>query len=169
MGWVVTYKNERETSNYDKREMILIYHLAIYYYRSGCSRLSWHRGRKVEKSRRIAKGRQVITLNLAITLRVTLVRDFVKSLFTLYIYILSLKGIFIQNRLSGAFQTRLFSYKEIWNSVYLLSCLVVAIDLEWREMYIGIVLGSGLRGDEDRKESYMLSWDFWELCWWNIE
>ena len=35
-----------------------------------------------------AKGRQVITLNLAITLRVTLVRDFVKSLFTLYIYII---------------------------------------------------------------------------------
>ena len=88
MGWVVTYKNERETSNYDKREMILIYHLAIYYYRSGCSRLSWHRGRKVEKSRRIAKGRQVITLNLAITLRVSLVRDFVKSLLTLYIYII---------------------------------------------------------------------------------
>ena len=77
------------------------------------SRLSWHQERKVEKSRSIAKGRQVITLNLAITLRVTLVRDFVKSLLTLYIYILSLKGIFIQNRLSGAFQTRLFSYKEI--------------------------------------------------------
>ena len=85
--WVVTYKNERETLNYDKWEMILIYHLAIYYYRSGCSRLSWHQGRKVEKSRRIAKGRQVITLNLAITLRVTLVRDFVKSLLTFYIYI----------------------------------------------------------------------------------
>ena len=30
---------------------------------------------------------QVITLSLAITLRVTLVRDFVKSLLTLYIYI----------------------------------------------------------------------------------
>ena len=42
---------------------------------------------------------------------------------------------------------------------------MVAIDLEWREMYIGIVLGSGLRGDEDRKESYMLSWDCWELCY----
>ena len=72
--WVVTYKNEREMSNYDKREMILIYRLAIYYYRSGCSRLSWHRGRKVEKSRRIAKGRQVITLNLTIILRVMLAR-----------------------------------------------------------------------------------------------
>ena len=35
-----------------------------------------------------AKGQQVITLNLAITLRVTLVRDFVKSLLTLYIYYL---------------------------------------------------------------------------------
>ena len=34
---------------------------------------------------------------------------------------------------------------------------MVAIDLEWRGMYIGIVLDSGLRGDEDRKEGYMLS------------
>ena len=66
--------------------MILIYHLAIYYYRSGCSRLSWHRGRKVEKSRRIAKGRQVITLNLAITLRVTLVGIFKILSHPLYIY-----------------------------------------------------------------------------------
>ena len=49
---------------------------------------------------------------LTITLRVTLVRDFVKSLLTLSIYILSLKDIFIQNRLSGAFQTRLFLYKR---------------------------------------------------------
>ena len=89
MGWVVTYKNERETSNYDKREMILIYHLDIYYYRSGCSRLSWHRGRKVEKSRRIAKGRQVITLNLAITMRVTLAGDFKILSHPLYIHILS--------------------------------------------------------------------------------
>ena len=72
-----------------KGEMILIYHLAMYYYRSGCSRLSWHRGRKVGKSHRIAKGRQVITLNLAITLRVTLVRDFVKiPSHSLYIYII---------------------------------------------------------------------------------
>ena len=101
MGWVVTYKNERETSKYDKREMILIYHLAIYYYRSGCSRLSWHRGRKVEKSRRIAKGRQVITLNLAIILRVMLVGDFVKSLLTLYIYILSLKRYFYTKQAIG--------------------------------------------------------------------
>ena len=30
-------------------------------------------------------------------------------------------------------------------------------------------LDSGLRGDEGRKEDYMLSWDSWELCWWNIE
>ena len=40
------------------------------------------------------KGRQVITLNLAITLRVTLVRDFVKSLLTLYIYII-FKRVFL--------------------------------------------------------------------------
>ena len=58
------------------------------------NRLSWHQGRKVEKSRIIAKGRQVITLNLAITLRVTLVRDFVKSLLTLYIYII-FKRVFL--------------------------------------------------------------------------
>ena len=52
-----------------------------------------------------AKGRQVITLNLAITMRVMLVGDFLKSFLTLSIHILSLKlkGIFIQNRLSGAF------------------------------------------------------------------
>ena len=61
-----------------------------------------------KEERQNAKGRQVITLNLAITLRVMLVRDFVKSLLTLYIYIYIyiyylLKGIFIQNRLSGAF------------------------------------------------------------------
>ena len=42
----------------------------------------------VRKEHQSVKGRQVITLNLAITLRVTLVRDFVKSLFTLYIYII---------------------------------------------------------------------------------
>ena len=50
-----------------------------------------------------------------------------------------------------------FCIKDSYTLYILLSCLVVAIDLEWREMYIGIVLGSGLRGDEDRKESYMLS------------
>ena len=49
-----------------------------------------------------------------------------------------------------------FCIKDLYTLYILLSCLVVAIDLEWREMYIGIVLGSGLRGDEDRKESYML-------------
>ena len=38
-----------------------------------------------------------------------------------------------------------------FETIYILFCLVMAIDLEWREMYIGIVLGSGLRGDEDRK------------------
>ena len=43
--------------------------------------------RNGKEERQSAKGRQVIILNLAITLRVTLVRDFVKSLLTLYIYI----------------------------------------------------------------------------------
>ena len=50
-----------------------------------------------------------------------------------------------------------FRIKDLYTLYILLSCLVVAIDLEWRERYIEIVLGSGLRGDEDRKESYMLS------------
>ena len=48
-----------------------------------------------------------------------------------------------------------FYIKDVYTLYILLSCLVVAIDLEWRGMYIGIVLGSGLRGDEDRKESYV--------------
>ena len=47
-----------------------------------------NRVRKGKEEQQSAKGRQVITLNLTITLRVTLVRDFVKSLFTLYIYII---------------------------------------------------------------------------------
>ena len=38
---------------------------------------------------------------LAITLRVTLVRDFEKSLFTLYIYILSLKEYFYTKQAIG--------------------------------------------------------------------
>ena len=50
------------------------------------------------------------------------------------------------------FKCDYFRIKEFYTLYILLSCLVVAIDLEWREMYIGIVLGSGLRGDEDRKE-----------------
>ena len=47
-----------------------------------------------KKERQNAKGRQVITLNLAITLRVMLVGDFVKSLLTLYIYII-FKKVFL--------------------------------------------------------------------------
>ena len=54
-----------------------------------------------KKEQQSAKGRQVITLNLAIILRVTLVRDFVKSLFTLYKYILSLKGYFYTKQAIG--------------------------------------------------------------------
>ena len=56
-----------------------------------------------------------------------------------------------------SFKCDYFCIKEFYTSYILLSCLVVAIDLEWRERYIEIVLGSGLRSDEDRKESYMLS------------
>ena len=50
-----------------------------------------------------------------------------------------------------------FCIKDFYTLYILLSCLVVAIDLEWRDMYIGIVLGSYLRGVEDRKEGYMPS------------
>ena len=50
-----------------------------------------------------------------------------------------------------------FCIKDLYILYILLSCLVVTIDLEWCEMYIVIVLGSDLRVDEDRKESYMLS------------
>ena len=49
-------------------------------------------------------------------------------------------------------QTRWFSYKEFEKLyIYILSCLVVVIDLEWCEKYIG--MGSDLRGYEDRKGS----------------
>ena len=105
--------------------MILIYHLAIYYYRSRCSRLSWHRGRKVEKSRRIARGRQVITLNLAITLRVSLVRDFVKSLLTLYIYII-FKRLFLYK--IGYRVPFKHDYIRIKNLITICSILVGGID-----------------------------------------
>ena len=54
-----------------------------------------------KEEQQITKGRQVITLNLAITLRVTLVRDFVKSLLTLYIYILSFKRYFYTKQAIG--------------------------------------------------------------------
>ena len=50
-----------------------------------------------------------------------------------------------------------FCIKDFYTLYILLSCLVVAIGLEWRGMYIGIVLDSGLRGDEDGNEGYMLS------------
>ena len=45
----------------------------------------------VRKEHQSAKGRQVITLNLAITMRVTLAGIFLKSFLTLYIYIISEK------------------------------------------------------------------------------
>ena len=59
------------------------------------------------------KGRQVITLNLAITFRVTLVGIFKILSHPLYIYIIFEKVFFIQNRLLGAFETGLFSYKGL--------------------------------------------------------
>ena len=45
-----------------------------------------------------------------------------------------------------------FRIKDLYTLYILLSCLVVAIDLELREMYIGIVLDSGLRGYGIEKE-----------------
>ena len=86
-----------------------------------------------------------------------------KSFLTLYIYIY-IYIHFIFERLflykTGyrvPFKHDYFCIKDFYTLYILLSCLVVAIDLEWLEMYIGIVLGSGLRSDEDRKEGYMLS------------
>ena len=131
--------------------MILIYYSILHHYRIDCDVVVRHCERmgKCAKCKRATGNHTYPCYNNEGDVS----WGFLKSFLTLSIHILSLKGIFIQNRLSGAFQTRLFSYKEIWNSVYLLSCLVVAIDLEWRGMYIEIVLGSDLRGDEDRKES----------------
>ena len=45
----------------------------------------------------------------------------------IYIYIIFEKLFFLQSRLSGAFQTRLFSYKE-FDLLYVVSWLVVLLD-----------------------------------------
>ena len=72
-------------------------------------------------------------------MRVTLVGNFEKSFLTLIIYILSLNVIFLQNRLSGAFQTRLLSYKE-FDLLYVVSWMVVLLDI--MELY-DIIAGVG--------------------------
>ena len=84
-----------------------------------------------------AKGRQVITLNLAITLRVTLVGDLVKSLFTLYIYTIFEKVFLYKTGYRVPFQTRLFSYKRFRHIIYVVSCLVVLDILELCDIFAG--------------------------------
>ena len=69
----------------------------------------------------------------------------------LYIYIIFERLFLYKTGYRVPFKHDYFRIKDLYTLYILLSCLVVAIDLEWREMYIGIVLGSGLRGDEDRK------------------
>ena len=84
--------------------MILIYHCVSYHHRNihsgdDTSRKSYKE--MVRKEHQSAKGHQVITLNLAITLRVTLVGDFVKSFLTLYIYIIS-ENVFLYKKIGRA-------------------------------------------------------------------
>ena len=76
--------------------------------------------------RKVQKGRQVITLNLAIALRVTLVRDFVKSLFTLYIYIFFKRVVLYKIGYQVPFKSDYFYIKK-FETLYILSCLVVII------------------------------------------
>ena len=86
-----------------------------------------------------------------------------KSFLTLYINIKSLKLTFIQNRLSGAFQTRLFSYKEICDTIYILFWLVVVIDLErlWKAYRYSVLLVT-LRVYINRRRWWGV-WDFGKL------
>ena len=89
MGSKIRY--ERETLKYYNVGMILICHSVSYYYRI----ISWwwylkktfeENGKEEQQS---AKGRQVITLTLAITMRVTLVGDFQNPISpSIYIYII---------------------------------------------------------------------------------
>ena len=60
---------------------------------------------------------KVITLNLAITLRVTLVRDFVKSLLTLYIYITFKRVCLYKTGYRVPFKHDYFRIKEIRNII----------------------------------------------------
>ena len=77
-----------------------------------------------------------------------LARIFVKSFLTLHIYIYFIfeKLFLYKTGYQVPFKHDYFCIKDFYTLYILLSCLVVAIDLEWREMYIGIMLDSGLRG-----------------------
>ena len=95
-------------------------------------------------------------------MRVTLAGIFLKFFLTLYIYYLW-KIIFILNRLSGAFQTRLFSYKEIWNYIYIYIILFGVV--HWSGMTWNVYLYSicsDLRVYDDRKGRVML-WKIWDV------
>ena len=82
----------------------------------------------IKKEHQSAKGRQVITLTLAITLRVTLVRDFVKSLFTLYIYILSLKWYFYTKQAIGCLSNWIiFVLKTVTHFVYIYIYYIILV------------------------------------------
>ena len=70
----------------------------------------------------------------------------------LYIYIIFENVFLYKTGYRVPFKHDYFRIKDLYTLYILLSCLVVAIDLEWREMYIGIVLDSGLRGYGIEKE-----------------
>ena len=108
--------------------MILIYHCISYHYRNIHSDDTWRKSYEetVRKSNKVLRATGNHTY-LTITLRVTLVGDFENPFSpSLSIYYLW-KLFFLQNRLSGAFQTRLLSYKE-FDLLYVVSWLVVLLD-----------------------------------------
>ena len=72
--------------------------------------------RNGKEERQSAKGRHVITLNLAITLRVTLAGIFKIPFHPPYTY--CLENLFLyKTGYRVPFETRLFSYKEICNTI----------------------------------------------------
>ena len=93
---------------------------------------------KVKRKATECKGRQVITLNLTITLRVTLVRDFVKSLFTLYIYTIFKMVVLYKTSYRVPFKHDYVHIKDFY-TIYVVSCLMVLNILKWYEMIAGVV------------------------------
>ena len=93
----------------------------------------------VRKEHQRAKGRQVITLNLAITMRVTLAGIFLKSFLTLYIYIIFEKLFSYKTGYRVPFKHDYFGIKKI------VTCFICALYLN------GILVGGGLLQDKCEK------------------
>ena len=66
----------------------------------------------------------------------------------LYTYIIFEKVFLYKTGYRVPFKHDYFCIKDFYTLYILLSCLVVAIDLEWRGMYTGIVIFSLMEGVE---------------------